>query len=220
MRIIFVRHGEPNYEKDCLTELGRIQAEKAAIRLKGEGISAIYASPLGRADETAAYASRELGLPVTTLDFMREVNWGSADGNPLFSDGHPWNIADEMSRQGLNLNDTGWRNSPYFKTNTVVPCVDRVEREIDVWLESLGYKRTGAGYDHTISENEHRTIALFSHGGSSAAAMGHILNLPFPYMCALFHMDFTSISIIRFDKNKGACTFPCLELGNDGRHVH
>ena len=30
MRIIFIRHGNPDYEKDCLTELGHKQAEAAA----------------------------------------------------------------------------------------------------------------------------------------------------------------------------------------------
>ena len=39
MRIIFVRHGEPDYEKDCLTETGKLQAEAAARRLEREGIS-------------------------------------------------------------------------------------------------------------------------------------------------------------------------------------
>ena len=38
MRIVFVRHGEPNYELDCLTENGKIHAAKAAERLKEEGI--------------------------------------------------------------------------------------------------------------------------------------------------------------------------------------
>ena len=33
MRILFVRHGHPNYEKDCLTELGHLHAEAAAKRL-------------------------------------------------------------------------------------------------------------------------------------------------------------------------------------------
>ena len=33
MRIVFVRHGHPNYEKDCLTELGHRHAEAAALRL-------------------------------------------------------------------------------------------------------------------------------------------------------------------------------------------
>ena len=37
MRIVFVRHGEPDYEHDCLTETGVRQAEQAAERLKEEG---------------------------------------------------------------------------------------------------------------------------------------------------------------------------------------
>ena len=38
MRIIFVRHGEPDYANDCLTEQGRLQAQEAAKRLLEEGI--------------------------------------------------------------------------------------------------------------------------------------------------------------------------------------
>ena len=32
MRMIFVRHGHPDYKNDCLTDLGRKQAEAAADR--------------------------------------------------------------------------------------------------------------------------------------------------------------------------------------------
>ena len=53
MRIVFVRHGHPNYEKDCLTELGHKQAQAAAERVANEGICEIYASTCGRAYETA-----------------------------------------------------------------------------------------------------------------------------------------------------------------------
>ena len=76
MRIIFVRHGEPDYARDCLTEAGRRQAAAAAERLAGEGISEIYTSPCGRAAETATFAARRLGLPVITLDYMHEIGWG------------------------------------------------------------------------------------------------------------------------------------------------
>ena len=34
MKIYFVRHGDPNYRHDCLTELGHKQAQAAAKRLK------------------------------------------------------------------------------------------------------------------------------------------------------------------------------------------
>ena len=219
MRIVFVRHGEPDYRNDCLTETGKIQARQAAVRLREEGIEQIFSSPLGRAQETAAAASEELGLPVQTLDFMRELHWGSIDGEPLFHNGHPWDIADELARQGWNLNRTDWAENPYFKNNVVTENVRLVEENIDKWLASLGYIREGFYYRCALPDNSQRTVALFSHGGSSAAAMGHILNLPFPYACALFHLEFTGITTLRLDRNPGAVSLPCLELGNDGRHI-
>jgi probable phosphoglycerate mutase len=76
MRIIFVRHGEPDYEHDCLTKTGSHQAAAVAERLSEEGITAIYSSPNGRARETAEYTARRLGLPITLLDFMHEISWG------------------------------------------------------------------------------------------------------------------------------------------------
>ena len=68
MRIIFIRHGEPDYKNDCLTEIGRKQADLAAERLQDEGIEEIWSSPLGRAYETAEAASKLLGLPIRTLE--------------------------------------------------------------------------------------------------------------------------------------------------------
>ena len=53
MKIILVRHGDPDYEKDCLTELGHKQAKVVAQRLLKENIDEIYSSPLGRAKQTA-----------------------------------------------------------------------------------------------------------------------------------------------------------------------
>ena len=215
MRIIFVRHGEPDYARDCLTEVGKEQAKAVAERLSNEDIDEIWSSPLGRAMETAGAISDKFNMPIKTIDFMREVLWGSTDGKPLFSDGHPWNIVDEMARQGINLNQTDWKESSYFKTNKVTECVERIDDEIDKWLDEQGYKRKGFYYYHKIQEEKHKTIVLVSHGGSSAAAMGHILNIPFPQMCAMFHIGFTGINIIRFDKQKGLGTLPCIELANN-----
>ena len=219
MRIIFVRHGEPDYALDCLTERGRIQAKAAADRLKEEGIEAIFSSPMGRAAETAAFAAETLNLPVKTLDFMRELHWGSIDGTPVPADGHPWDLADMLAAEGRDLTDPDWREHPYFSNNLVTAEADHVAQKTDEWLLSLGYERRGAYYRCVRSDDAQRTVALFSHGGSSAAAMGHILNLPFPYACALFHIEFTGITIIRLDRNPGRQALPCLELANDGRHI-
>ena len=219
MRIIFIRHGEPDYEHDCLTEQGRRQALAAAERLKEEGIEEIFSSPQGRAAETAAAAAEALGLPVKILDFMRELHWGSSDGTQIPANGHPWDLADMLAAEGWDLTDPAWREHPYFSHNIVTAESDHVAQETDGWLRSLGYERCGAYYRCVRPDDAQKTVALFSHGGSSAAAMGHILNLPFPYSCGLFHLEFTGITVIRLDRNPGKQALPCLELANDGRHI-
>ena len=73
MRIVFVRHGHPNYVDDCLTDLGKLQAEAASQKLIKEGIKEIYSSTCGRAFETAQVTADKLGLEVIPLDFMREL---------------------------------------------------------------------------------------------------------------------------------------------------
>ena len=219
MRIIFVRHGEPDYVNDCLTEKGKVQAEALVNRLIGEGIEDIWSSPMGRAYETALPTAERLGLPVRIAEFMHELDWGSVDDEPVFADGHPWDIADEMSRRGISLNRTDWRENEFFKRNRVLKTIDAVEEGIDEMLAMYGYNRNGSYYDHDHQEEKHGTIAVFSHGGSSAAALGHILDLPFPYACGLFHINFTGITIVRMDWRAGHCTLPCLELANDGGHL-
>ena len=62
MLLYIVRHGDPNYEVDCLTERGKLQAEAVGKRIFDSGINQIYSSPMGRARETAAPACRLLGL--------------------------------------------------------------------------------------------------------------------------------------------------------------
>ena len=219
MRILFVRHGEPDYEHDCLTPLGAVQAKAAAERLREEGIEEIYTSPMGRARQTAEAAAELLGLEPKVLDFMHEIWWGSDDGTPVYANGHPWQIADEMARQGWDLTDPSWRTHPFFVHNRAVSNVDFIEKGVDEWMKSLGYEREGVYYRCAREDDAQHTVALFSHGGSSSAAMGRILNLPFPYMCAMLHLPFTGITAIRLDRHPGSVHLPCLELAGDGRHI-
>ena len=219
MRIVFVRHGEPNYEKDCLTPLGRQQALACAERLRSEGISEVFSSPFGRARETAEATARALNLPVRVLDFMHELHWGSADGHPIFADGHPWSIADQLASEGWDLTNPAWREHPYYTNNVVTPEVDLVEQGVDQWLLGLGYRREGAFYRCLRPDDSPLTVSLFSHGGSSIAAIAHILNLPFAYVVGLMHFEFTGITILRFDATPGVRFLPILELCNDAAHL-
>ena len=49
MRILFIRHGDPDYENDTLTEKGRREAALLAQMAPSMKIDDCYMSPLGRA---------------------------------------------------------------------------------------------------------------------------------------------------------------------------
>ncbi len=219
MRIIIVRHGQPNYEKDCLTPLGIRQAKAAAERLKDEGIEEIYSSPMGRARQTAQETADLLGIrEIKILDFMHELPWGT-EGGPLYADGHPWNIADELVRQGWDLNRTDWPEHPYFARNVVTKAVQGIAPCTDAWLATLGLQREGLYYRCTREDDVQHTVALFCHGGSSTALLAQMFNLTFPYLCATVHLGFTGIATIRFSRTPGDVYVPHVEILGDERHL-
>ena len=51
MRILLVRHAEPDYARDSLTPKGRREAELLSRRLCRLDVKAFYVSPLGRAQD-------------------------------------------------------------------------------------------------------------------------------------------------------------------------
>ncbi len=216
MRIIFVRHVHPNYEKDCLTELGHRQAEAAAQRLKDEGVERIYSSTCGRAFETAQHLGDVIGLPVVGCDFMREIKWGSVDGE-AYADGQPWTIADQMVANGEPLVDPTWRDHPEFRRNRLLDCCDKVAAGADAWLTELGYVREGAYY--RVQPGAPKAIAAFGHGGETAAMLTHLFNLPFPFACQAMGPDYTGITIVDFPDKPGELVAPRFELMNDARHI-
>ncbi|MBP3427022.1 MAG: histidine phosphatase family protein [Clostridia bacterium] len=217
MRIIFVRHGHPDYEKDCLTPLGHRQARAAAERLKGEGIERIFSSPMGRARETAAYTAQALGLEVTALDFMHEIRWGAVDGEPIAHDGHPWNTALDMVGAQEDLLRPDWADRPPFDRNRATGYAKMIAREMDDFMASLGYAREGLYY--RVTGQPYGTVAVFSHGGSSSAMLSRLFNLPFPFVCASMPADFTSVTVVSLSKEQGALVAPQLELFADAAHI-
>lgn len=217
MRIIFVRHGHPNYEKDCLTTLGHKHGEAVAERLKEEPIEKIYSSTCGRALETAKHIDTNFDLGVERLDFMREIKWGSADDTDIYEDGHPWMTSDYLVEQGKDLLNTDWRETEFYRNNKVVEAADYVAKELDMWLASLGYTREGDYY--RVGKVMHHTIALVSHGGASSAALAHLFNLPFPFVCSAICPDYTAVTVVTFSEKEGVLVAPKFELMNDARHI-
>lgn len=84
-RIFLVRHGatlltaEDRFAGATDVELsddGREQARRLALRLKKEKIAAVYASPMGRTVETANILAAPLKLEVQRRDGLREISHG------------------------------------------------------------------------------------------------------------------------------------------------
>ena len=216
MRIIFVRHGHPDYERDCLTELGYRHAAAAAERLRHEGEEHIYSSTCGRALETAQHLGDAIGLPVIPCDFMREIAWGDVDGKP-YENGHPWTIVDEMIARGEPIVDMDWRAHPEFRCNRLLACCDKVAAGADAWLAELGYIREGLYY--RVTGGAPKTIAAFGHGGETAAMLSRLFNLPFSMTCCAMGPDYTGITIVELPERPGELVAPRFELMNDARHI-
>ena len=88
----YLRHGETDWNARGLSqgnvevplnETGRAQARAAGGLLAGKQIVSIVASPMGRAQETAALVAERLGLPVATEEMLRETSFGVQEGEPM-----------------------------------------------------------------------------------------------------------------------------------------
>ena len=88
-RIVAVRHGETDWNRAtriqghtdiALNETGLWQARRLAHALADAGISAVYASDLQRAVQTAQAMAQRAGLPVTTDRDLRERHFGVFEG--------------------------------------------------------------------------------------------------------------------------------------------
>jgi probable phosphoglycerate mutase len=90
MRLYFVRHGESeaNLTRTFanwttghpLTETGKAQAQALAERLRGEGVTHLYSSPVLRARQTSEIISGRLGHAVQVTHSLREFDVGRFEG--------------------------------------------------------------------------------------------------------------------------------------------
>ncbi len=72
MRLVIVRHGDPDYSIDSLTETGWREAALLVPRMEKLNAKAFYVSPLGRARDTASLTMNAIGKEAQVMPWLRE----------------------------------------------------------------------------------------------------------------------------------------------------
>ena len=228
MILYYIRHGDPIYDPDMLTPLGRQQAEAVAKRLALYGVDEIYSSSSVRAMETAQPTCELLRKPLTTLDWMHESHAFDAFGVPICEGGRKtwlWARADYASllctREVRELGDR-WYEHPAFGELDFKDYYADMKRNIDSWIATLGYEHDRErGMYKVTGENKERRVALFAHEGVSKIFMSELLDIPYPYYVEHFEMKHSGMTVIYFDEGRNEYDFHgyararVLTLSND-----
>jgi probable phosphoglycerate mutase len=211
MLLYLIRHGDPDYTTDTLTDKGLEQAEAVAERLKNVGIDTIYASSMGRAMQTAEPLCKRLGIPCISQDWARELSDAMLSTYP---DGKQKVLAAVppacfWEEDSLELNYRQGVLSPPVRSTTMALELPLLERNINVFLEQFGYKKEGAVF--RITENNQQRVALFCHAGVIRAICSILLHIPVHTMWSSFDHGHTGVTVLEFrDYGTGLVSPKCL----------
>ena len=156
MLLYIVRHGEPIYGPDTLTDLGREQAKAVAERLAIHGIDRIFSSPLGRARETAQPTADKLGLEVTIEPWTREI-WPELtltkpDGSLYFCMALPGSYLRNEENHDLN---SRWHEMEALQQIDAKGAYENiVVANSDDFMRRLGYERERDGVYRQLFETQ------------------------------------------------------------------
>jgi probable phosphoglycerate mutase len=221
MLLFYVRHGDPIYDPDSLTPLGRRQAEALSKRLAVYGLDAVYASTSRRAIDTARPTCELLKKDLTTMDWCNENHcWNTL--THVTEDGRRgWlfeipEIIEQLNSPEVRALDRRWYEHPCFRDCAYGPAIQRVQREADAWLASLGYEHDFDKNMYFCREENKRRIALFAHQGFGLAFLSCVLDVPYNIFSTHFNMTHSGMSVIQFPEEAGWGTPKLLQLSGDG----
>ncbi len=175
MRILIVRHGDPDYEIDGLTKKGKLEAELLADRLINENISAVYCSTLGRARLTAQPTLDRLGIKAEYCEWLREFGYVKVKVPYREDEVICWDILPEyMNTLNKIYSPYEWQSEKFIRDSEVPRYYKDVCDRLDEILEIHGYEREG--YNYRAVRSNHDTIVLVCHYGITAVLLSHLMN--------------------------------------------
>jgi probable phosphoglycerate mutase len=217
MRILIVRHGDPDYANDTLTEKGHREAKLLAEKLKKEKIDFLYSSPLGRARHTCDYTARALGKESEVV----EKEWLKEFGCPLtLPSGRerdiPWDMLPTEWVDAPQMYDVdGWYKQDFYKEQDMERRVQFVYEGLDETLAAHGYKREGRFY--TTEQGNDLTIAFFCHFGLEMLLLSRLCNIsPIPLWHHFTALTSSVTTVYTEERRKGQAIFRCCGFGDTG----
>lgn len=224
MLLYYIRHGEPIYEPDQLTELGHVQAAAAAKRLAASGIEKIYASTSNRAMQTAQPLCDLLHMDMELLDWCNEGHaWEeltliNKQGQKVWCESDP-DTKHLFARADVRALGRKWYAHPAFEGMAYGAGMERIQRETDAFLASLGYRHDLENNCYYEEAPRYEKVALFAHGGTGAAVMSCLLDIPYPMFAPKFGMNHTGITVVEFRAEEGV-VFPRVAAYSELSHLY
>lgn len=218
MKILMIRHGEPDYSIDSLTPKGWREAELLADRLCRLPIDDFYVSPLGRAQDTARATLKRVGRQAEVLPWLEEFHGRMM--NPKNGRNEiPWDLMPQYWTNQPELYDReSWRENRLYRTGNVESVYEETAAGLDALLARYGYERDGALY--RSANNDEKTIALFCHFGIAMAMLSHLMGVS---PAVLWHgviLPTSSVTtLVTEERVKGQVWFRCMQMG-DTSHLY
>lgn len=214
MRILLIRHAEPDYTVDSLTPKGRVEAELLSRRMVKYDVRDFYVSPLGRAKDTAAYTLEKLGREAETLPWLREFRGSYPDPETGERRVVAWDVKPRIwtTFPGVTQIDT-WCDTPAFAGGDVKEIWQETTAGVDELLGRYGYVKDGPVWK--CENNGDFTIALFCHFGISMAILGYLTDVsPMVLWQHTMCLPSSLTEVVTEERIKGEVIFRMTKLGD------
>lgn len=214
MRLLIIRHGDPDYSIDSLTEKGWREAELLSERISKLDVKAFYCSPLGRALDTAKPTLEKMGREAEICDWLREFYYCKVKVPGREEPEICWDFLPSFYTKQDDLYDPVlFKETDYMREGNYPELYKAVTDGLDALLERHGYRRNGRYYD-AVSPNRD-TVVFFCHFGIECQLLGHILGLSPVILAQNFCAAPTSVTtLITEEREEGIAIFRMQSFGD------
>lgn len=215
MKLLIVRHGDPDYEHDSLTDIGRLEAQCVADRLAGHRIDAFYVSPLGRAQATALPTLDKMNRTAQTLPWLREFH--APILHPDTGDTRvPWDwLPEYWTEESAFYSKDAWADVPVMQQFGVGAEAQRVYDGLDGLLRCHGYVRSGMVY--RAEQANDKVLCFFCHFGVECVMLGHLIGCsPMVLWHGLCAAPGSITAVSTEERRKGIASFRINTFGDTG----